>query len=262
VNAGALQGTGVLVTRPAGQNSALCGAIEAAGGYAFRLPVLKIEPRGADSIRRDLNTLPAPDIVIYVSRNAVLNGAESLKAVTSNTTRIAAIGPATRSALADAGFTTDICASGDFDSEHLLKHAELKDPANKNILIVRGNRGRELLASTLRNRGAKVNHVAVYDRIVASPDDRTLARLQSEWHNGKIDTVIVMSVDSLVSLIEILADGCHALLAGSLLVTPSKRVIQTCQEILPGTRAMLSNGIGTEDLIDTIIQGRQRPGTN
>ncbi len=257
MNAGALQGTGVLVTRPAEQNGELCDAIEAAGGYAFRLPVLKIEPRGADSLRRDFSTIQAPDIIIYVSRNAVLYGAELLKALTSDATRIAAIGPATQSALADAGFTTDIRTSSKFDSEHLLEHAELKDPAKKNILIVRGNRGRELLANTLRSRGAEVNHVAVYDRITAAPDNRTLARLQSEWLSGKIDTVVAMSVDSLVSLIEILPDDCHALLAESLLVTPSKRVIQKCQEILPSARAMLSDGIGTEDLIDTIIQSRQ-----
>ena len=69
-----LAGIGVLVTRPAGQAAELVAAIEAAGGRSIGFPVIEIAPRSPQAIEADLAGLADPDIVIFISRNAVEHG--------------------------------------------------------------------------------------------------------------------------------------------------------------------------------------------
>lgn len=247
-----LTGRGILVTRPSAQSDELTLALTAAGGTAFQLPVIEIVPRDPDAVRSDLAALPVSDIVIFVSRNAVTCGAEAIRQRASATARIAAIGHATQSALSDAGFEVHICPTTGFDSEHLLTHAELQEVAGKQVLIVRGNRGRELLGDTLRQRGATVDYLSTYERKTATPGDQQLSQLIEAWQNGAIDEVIIMSVDSLTSLMKILPTDCHHLLRKTRLVTPSKRVIQTATESLPGVHTVLAESPRAESLVNAI----------
>jgi uroporphyrinogen-III synthase len=255
VNDGALTGTGVLVTRPKHQSRELTDAIKAQGGYVFQLPVIDIKERAAAVIRSEFADQPAPDIVIFVSRNAVMFGANI---ALPGTARIAAIGPATRSAIEQAGLETHIYPETGFDSEHLLQHPELRSSSGKNVTIVRGNNGRELLADTLRARGATVSHLAVYERTVAATDDEVLAQLASVWRTGSIDFVSAMSVDSLTNLLKILPAECRELLEKSWLVTPSKRVIQTALELLPGIRVVLAKSPQASSMVDAVIESSHK----
>jgi len=249
---GALTGTGILVTRPREQSVELTQALEAVGGEVFQLPVIEIIPRNPDAVTTDVAALPVPDIVIFVSRNAVTYGAAAINPDAA--TKIAAIGRATQSALCDAGFTVHICPTRGFDSEHLLEHPDLRKVMGKQVLIVRGNHGRELLADTLRQRGATVNHLAAYERTTAVPDNQQLFLLTEAWKNGAVNVVVVMSVDSLTSLLRILPAGCHHLLRKTRLLTPSKRVIQTAAESLPGVHTVLADSPQAESLVSAITQ--------
>ena len=251
---GALTGTGVLLTRPYEQNSELTKLLIEAGSKVYEMPVIEIIPNDPDTVLAAAGALPPPDIVIFVSRNAVLFGSPATRRLASATTRIAAIGSATRSALKDAGFEIHLCPADRFDSEHLLELAELTDGAGKQVLIVRGNSGRELLAETLAERGASVNYLATYQRKTAALDPNTLRKVGADWRQGFIDVVVVMSVDSLRSLLKIMPRDWHSLLRNSRLVTPSKRVIQTAAEALPGVNTVLADGPLAENLINAITQ--------
>ena len=247
-----LQGTGVLVTRPASQNAELSDAIESAGGFVFRFPVIDIVPRERSAARAEAAALGASDIVIFVSQNAVTYG---IDVIPGNDFRIAAIGPATRSAVEHAGYNVSIYPDDGFDSEHLLDHPDLLGVSNKRVLIVRGNHGRELISNTLAARGATVSQLAVYDRVTASPSADSLLSLQQAWN--RIDVIVAMSVQSLTSLLKILPVDCRTALHGSLLVTPSKRVIQTALELLPDVRSMLATGPQAPSLVETIVANRK-----
>ena len=154
-----LQGVGVLVTRPKHQSLALATAIEQEGGLPVQFASIEIIARNAASVAEDAYRLPKPDIAIFVSSNAVEHGIEH-----ADGARIAVVGPASAEAVVAAGRKVDIVPPDGFDSEHLLTLPELCDVAGKRVRIIRGQSGRELLANTLRSRGAEVDYLAVYQR--------------------------------------------------------------------------------------------------
>ena len=146
-----LDGVGVLVTRPQRQADGLVAAIESRGGVAIRFPVIEARPHPQADVIAMAETLHIPDIVIVVSANAVRFGLRF-----AGDAAIAAVGPATARSVENSGRQVDIRARDGFDSEQLLATPELQDVAGKVVRIIRGNGGRELLASTLRERGATV----------------------------------------------------------------------------------------------------------
>ncbi|MDX1500363.1 MAG: uroporphyrinogen-III synthase, partial [Woeseiaceae bacterium] len=140
-----------------------------------------------------------------------------------------------------------------FDSEHLLATQALRDVAGQVVRIVRGRRGRELLGDTLRDRGAAVEYLAVYERIVPKPTPAELERLESLWVDGGIAAVVVMSVESLDNLVQLLPDTCRQQLPVTRLVTPAPRVIKEALTRFPGIPTTLAASPGADDLAKAVI---------
>ncbi len=249
-----LSGFVVLMTRPERQADELITAIEDYGGEAIRFPVIDIEPKKSADIKRCLNMLPTADITIFISKNAVLYG---LHYVNGDETAIAAIGPGTKSAIELADKHVDIIPLQGYDSEHLLAEAELQNVSGKNIRIIRGEGGRELLADTLRKRGAKVNYMSVYRRLSHTYTPNFLASLEHRWRNDQVNCVIAMSVSSLNTLLEILPTSCCELLNKTPLATPSARVLQTASDKIPNTKVWLADNPQTDGMIRALIACRE-----
>jgi len=244
----ALKGVGVLVTRPREQAGELVGAIQAAGGSAFCFPVIEIAPRHPDDVARDAAALPAPDLVIFVSRNAAEYGIEYAAGA-----KIAVIGPATARAVGEAGRVIDVQPAGGYDSEHLLAEPALVNVAGARIRIIRGQEGRELLADTLRARGATVDYLAVYERRLPAPDPAAVTELVTRWQNDDIGVVTIMSAQSLENLIALLPASCRRRLETTPLVTPAARVIQKALDLFPASRPTLAPGPQADDMVRAII---------
>ncbi len=243
-----LTGTGVLVTRPRTQAVELVAAIERHGGQAFCLPVIEIVARDPQVVRDDADAQPTPDIVIFISRNAVEHGIRHTEGAL-----IAVIGPATAEAVRAAGRVVDIQPTSGYDSEHLLAEASLQDVAGKHVRIIRGSQGRDLLAEELRARGATVDYLSVYERRLPDVDPETLAELERRWRQGAINVITVMSVQSLINLARILPDWCAAQVASTPLVTPSGRVLKETLARYPASRPALAAGPGADDMVQAII---------
>ena len=252
----ALAGIGVLVTRPAAQASELIEMIKAHGGRAVLFPVIDIVPRHAADIDASAASLGEPDIVIFVSRNAVEYGLSYAAGGL-----VAAIGPATAGAIQAAGHNIDIQPVAGYDSEHLLAEPDLVDVAGKLVRIVRGSDGRELLADTLRERGAQVEYLSVYSRNIPEYDATELAELEHHWREDSITVVTVMSVESVQNLAELLPLSCRQQLGNSSLVAPAARVLKVALDTFPGTAATLAAGPQAGDMIKAIITlGQTAPG--
>ena len=242
-----LAGIRVLVTRPAGQHEELAAAIEAAGGHSIVFPVIEIAPRSPQEVAADLARLADPDIVVFVSRNAVEHGL-----AWSGDGAIAAVGPATAAAIEAAARVVDIRPESGFDSESLLAEPSLRDVHGKTVRIIRGNGGRELLATTLRERGATVDYLEVYARRIPEYPEARIADVVKQLESGEIDVVTVMSVESLGNLLALLPASCHGALAKTRLVTPAARVLKELRDRLPGCSALLADGPGSDEIVRAI----------
>ncbi len=179
-----LQGQCILNTRPAHQQDGLKLLLEAQGAQVIAFPAIEIiEAETTDFHRRLIKNIGHYDIALFVSRNAV-DGAfrylvgDKLPAGL----KLGVIGEGTRQAL--AGQVNDLgdrlVQAHPYNSEGLLAASELQQVAGKNILIFRGQQGRNLLGDELRARGATVGYCEVYRRKLPEHDDNSFAQLTSE----------------------------------------------------------------------------------
>lgn len=244
-----LSGVGVLVTRPTAQAGELVTAIEENGGRAICFPVIEIVARGTEAVAADAELLPPPDIAIFVSSNAVAHGigysADASKA---------AIGPATAAAIRSAGHFVDIAPVDGHDSESLLAEPALRHVADKNIRIIRGSDGRQLLAHSLRERGANVDYLSVYERRLPEISAESLERVENAARHGEISVITVMSIETLSNLLRALPASLAELLANVPLVTPATRVIKDVLDRFPASRPVLASGTQAADMIEAIIE--------
>ncbi len=221
---------GVLVTRPKLQADDLCVAIESHGGRAIRFPVVEIaSPVNFDSLYSIIRHLEDFDIAIFISPNAVSKALDLLKnqqCVLPESLSIAAVGKGSAKALSANGLRVDIFPQQQFNSEALLSQAEMNQVQNKRILIFRGEGGRELLAATLRQRGAKVTYAEVYRRLKPKCDIATLIR---QW--SKIDVVTVTSNGGLCNLYEMMGDVGRARLLSAQLLVVSHRAASLAKKM-------------------------------
>jgi uroporphyrinogen III methyltransferase/synthase len=179
---GPLAGRRVLVTRPAGQGDELAALVRAGGGTCAQVPLVRIEPPESweamdDAIRR----ADRYDWIVFASVNGVRSFAGRLRATGGDgrrlgTARIAAIGPATRQELLAAGLVADL-APDTFSSEGLAA-TFAAEPRGSRFLLVRADRGRDVLRQSLESAGHTVDEVTAYRSVpVAAVDAATLEAL-------------------------------------------------------------------------------------
>lgn len=248
MSSASLDGVGVLVTRPREQATGLIDEITRRGGTCTLFPVIDIVARDRSAIRRDADGLPGPDITIFISRNAVRHGIDFAAG------KLAAIGPATADAITATGNTVSIQPARGFDSEHLLAEDALSDIDGKVIRIIRGNAGREKLATTLRERGASVHYLSAYERRLPVYTDNVLSDLEAQWRAGDVDAVVVFSVESLDNLAQLLTPWCLQALGKSRLVTPAARVLKEVLARYPDGCAALASSPDAADIADSLVQ--------
>ena len=240
-----LAGAGVLVTRARDQAGPLVAAVEEAGGAAWLLPALEIAPLAGPEAGGE-----APDLAVFVSPNAVRCGARFLSLTGC---RYAAIGPATAEALSQAGRPPDLTPAGGYDSESLLAADELADMSGRRVLIVRGRGGRELLADTLRERGAAVDYAEVYERRLPRPEAGEIEAVIAAWREGRIRYVTCLSVATLRNLTELLGERGAPVLRGATLVSASDRVLQLAVREDIAVDTLLAQGPEPSDLVRAMV---------
>lgn len=201
-----LAGIGVLVTRPAAQAQGLCNLIEQQGGLAIRVPTIEIlPPHDIAPALVSIARLAEFDIAIFISVNAVTRGL----ALTTQygplpqQLEIAAVGKRTAQELVQKGYPPTIVPSHLFNSEGLLAAEPMQAVAGKNILIFRGEGGRELLADVLRQRGAHVQYAEVYRRIKPA---QGLREAMHPWTVQHINAVVVTSNEGLQNFYDLALD--------------------------------------------------------
>ena len=222
------QAAGVLVTRPAHQSAALIQQIQNLGLVAVPCPVIAIDE--IQPILPDI-ALDQYQIVIFISTNAVDIGLKYLENLANFAEmHICAVGRQTAQRLLDKGVSDVMQPGSGFNSEALLELDSFNTAHinNKNILIVRGQGGREHLADECRQRGARVDYLEVYQRVIPETDPEPVIKL---WSAGQINIVTVSSNQSLKNLYHILHNGGLELLLNTPLITPGERCSELARQL-------------------------------
>jgi uroporphyrinogen-III synthase len=248
---GSLAGAGVIITRPAGQCEALARMVSSAGGVPLVLPAMEIQATpAARHWPQELPPINHYQLIIFISQNSVRHGVHYLGGAVA---QLAAVGPSTAASLQDAGHPVSITPGAGFTSEALLAHPALQQLAGQNVLIIRGQGGRELLADTLRSRGATVHYLEVYCRERSRVEPAILDRARDLLAQGQIRFVTATSVQTLENTLQLLGPGAQRLLGKAQLVSASDRVLKVAEEL--GIRAAApAKGPSDQDLLQHMLR--------
>jgi len=234
----------VLVTRPAPDAQHWVSLLRARGLDACALPLIDIvactpAPAQLEQARRDCATPGHYRALMFVSGNAVqffLAPADGAQVRIAPPTRAWSPGPGTARALQAAGVPAQQidgprADAAQFDSEALWPEVRAQIRAGDRVLIVRGSQGdfpgaaaprgqgREWLADQLRQAGATLDFIAVYQRRAPqfTPQAQALARA--------------------------------AALDGSLWLFSSSEAVANLQQALPGTDWRQARALATHPRI-------------
>ena len=154
-----LHGQVVAVTRARAQASGLAARLRELGAEVLETPAIRIEPRTVLLARPE-----SYDVICFTSPNGVTVYFEALgrdaRALADAT--VAAIGPGTAAELERHGIRADVVPER-FVAEGLLE--ALPDVRGKSVLVARAADARDALPDGLRERGASVHVVPLYDTV-------------------------------------------------------------------------------------------------
>ncbi len=256
-----LAGLKIVVTRPAHQAQNLCARIEAAGGRALLFPVIEIaETEDKQALTDCIKRLDEIDTAVFVSANAVNKALPQILAERELPARLklAAVGQSTARALAAQGVQPALVPDKQFNSEGLLALDALQAHAirGRQLVIFRGEGGRELLADTLKQRGAQVSYVNVYRRVKPRVNFSEFPWISQEENpkaagNG-VDIIIVTSGEGLENLFDLLRSPAW-LLRKKLLVI-SERMRALAQSLGVKTPPVVASRASDAGLFEALLQ--------
>ena len=253
-----LTGIGIAITRPIDQAKKLSALIIEAGGTPILFPLIEITPLNDYSqFKAVINDIKDYDWAIFISSNAVQNGMPRfVKAGVPPSLKFAAIGPVTAHELQSFGVKDVLTPlshvqDGDeskvrFDSESLLTLTEMTNVTGKKILIVRGVGGRDVLAETLKARGAQVTFAECYQRINPQTNCNLLAQL---WTDKKLHGIVVTSSEAMRHLHDLAGDA--EWLRNITLFVNHARIAQFSLQI--GFKALVADAVGDEEMLKKLL---------
>jgi uroporphyrinogen III methyltransferase/synthase len=222
-----LHGRRVVVTRARAQASGLAATLRDLGAEVVELPAIRVEPRlQSDGVRQAVESIDEYALICVTSANGADLLFEALAAARpvddsgdSAADRnpgaaepragldaralagatVAAIGPGTRRALARHGIAADVVPER-FVAEALVEALAAVEVEGRRVLVARAAGGRDVLPEALRERGAEVDVVALYETVREQPDAEAIEAAQ------EADYVTFTSSSTVTNLVEALGD--------------------------------------------------------
>ncbi|MFK8111143.1 MAG: uroporphyrinogen-III C-methyltransferase [Rubripirellula sp.] len=205
-----LFGQTVLVTRPQDQAEALARPLRDLGARVLLQPAICIRPvDDSQDLDRIIESIGDYDFLVFCSHNGVNHFMKELVANTHLDLRdirakIACVGSRTAQTLSTNYHLRPEFVPDDFRAEALA--GMLADHVGgKRVLIVRASRGKDNLADSLSDLGAKVTQVVAYSHTDLTEADPAI---KHSVEAGEVDWITVTSCAT--------ADSLHQMLAGSL----------------------------------------------
>lgn len=178
-----LHGRKVIVTRARAQASGLAKTLRGLGAEVVELPAIRIEPRlDAPAVREAAAAVGVYELICLTSPNGVRLLFEAMEAAGLDAralagVTVAAIGPGTARALAAHGVLADVIPER-FVAEGLIEALGDLELAGQRVLVARAAQARDVLPDWLRERGAEVDVVDLYETVREQPSEEAVAAAQ------------------------------------------------------------------------------------
>jgi uroporphyrinogen III methyltransferase / synthase len=199
-----LFGKRIVVTRARSQAASLSERLAAVGADVVEMPATRIERADDRLLRGALAKISEYGWAIFTSQNAVRIFWETLRIDARDAralagVKIAAVGPATASALLDCGLAVDV-APDRFVAEALLDELRLRrDVRGARVLYVAAEGARETLHDGLEELGAVIDHIVAYRSV---PDGAGAVELRQRMLDDGADLVTFTSASSVNAFVE------------------------------------------------------------
>jgi uroporphyrinogen III methyltransferase/synthase len=200
-----LHGRRVVVTRARAQASGFAATLRDLGAEVVELPAIRVEPRiDAEEVREAAAAISVYELVCLTSPNGVRLLFEAIAAADLDSralagVTVAAIGPGTARALAKRGVIADIIPER-FVAEGLIEALGDVEIEGSRVLLARAAEARDVLPDALRERGAEVDVIALYETVREQPDAEAIEATQAA------DYVTFTSSSTVTNLTEALGD--------------------------------------------------------
>jgi uroporphyrinogen III methyltransferase/synthase len=176
LSAAPLAGRTVAVTRARAQASGLARELQQLGAHVVQAPAIRVQPLAGPPL--DVGRY---DVVCVTSANAASElfarlAGDGLDARALAGARVASIGAGTSSELAAHGIAADITAERS-TGEGLAE--ALADVPVEHVLVARARGGRDVLPEALRERGAQVDVLDLYETVAEPLSTETVAAVRA-----------------------------------------------------------------------------------
>ncbi|MBV8665058.1 MAG: uroporphyrinogen-III synthase [Burkholderiaceae bacterium] len=248
----------VVITRPLAQAEQLAERIRLHGREAVLFPLLEIQAL-ADSaaLRAALSRIAEYTLVAFVSPNAI-DAALAHISQWPPGVALAVMGEGSMAALArhglsDANATIFRPRDPDrTDSETLLEALDIAAVAGGQVLIVRGESGRELLADRLREHGAIVTQVAAYRRTAPALTEERARQLHALIEQKNLwlitSSEALRNLDAMVRQLD--DPACVVKMQQQTIFAPHARIAESGREL--GFIDIVQTGSGDENLLKAL----------
>jgi len=220
------EGATIVITRPVGGGATLARAVAAGGGRPLLLPGLALRALATDTARAALDALSRNHIAIFTSPAAVRFAFRFCPSLRVTRGSAFALGAGTARALGRHDIDATIPESRS-DSEGLLALRALSHLRGRRVALIGAPGGRNLVAPTLRRRGATVATIHVYRR--AAP---RLTQRHFDALDAAPDPLItlVSSGEALTNLISLVPARLIERMRGQIIVVSSARLVASARE--------------------------------
>lgn len=243
----------IVVVRPEPDCHQLVKQLHAHGLAAKPCPLVSFLPgRDLATLPRVLTTLPTGSVLVAVSPRAVKfahHALQNAQLAWPKNCHYVAVGQRTASEWQTV-CGQSVHAPTREDSEGMLALPPLTNVAGRQVVILRGESGRDMMAKTLRDQGAHVNYCETYQRQWAI---EPLVPQVVSWPKDTIDTVVITSGQQLAYFDQLITlSGQHWLRQCRILV-PSKR-IQDQASVLDFDTITTVDSVANSALVHTLLR--------
>ena len=226
-----LFGKTVLVTRSRPQASKMTEKLEAMGARVIELPAIRIDDPSDhyEAVDAAISLIASYEWLIFTSVNGVDRFFDRLYAANKDArdltgAHVAAIGKATAARLKDYGILADIVPK-EYRAEGVTEALKNELAPGERVLIPRAQEAREILPESLREYGATVDVVPVYETKEAEVDAAEVKKMLAV---GEIDFATFASSSTVRNLVHILGDA--SLLHKTKIVAIGPVTAETCDK--------------------------------